>query len=1074
MANINEEARIPVYINDEQAKSALKNLQGEAEKWRKKMFEAMESGNMKGMKDAERELKNVNKQVSQIKREAFDVNKVLQNIAESSKTDLKKALQAVEKEMDGLNRKSKEYKALFEKKMAIKDEFAIINGSLREQPGFLNRAAGAANKYFNLFAMGAAAVTGVVFSFSQFVKGMVGLDDALADVMKTTGLTRREVRELYVDFKYMNTRTPRKELLALAEEAGRLGKTGKKDIQDFIEVANKIKISLGDDLGGNAEEAIREVGKLTEIYRVGNQYGTGFKESMEKVGSGLNMVANNSNASAEYLIEYLKREGGVAVQAKIHAADIMGYASTFDQLGQNVEMAATAQSKVLVDMFTDPAKYAKIAKMEVGDFAKLLKTDANEAFIKFLEGLNGNNEGLSEMATKLDGLGIDGARATQALAALSSNTKMLREQQVLANDAMEKGTSLNQEYAIKNNNLAGSWERLTTWIHSKFINSGFLGFLEKVIGKTAELIDQPVEAKLRAEQSELNILVAAISNANTTQENRNDLISELQKNYPDFLGNLNAEKVTNEELQQRLEDVNKQYEDRILLMIKEDMLQKNYRERTELKMEELDLVKQIAEAEKIAGEARKKITPGMDANSYRNALSQQEFDAMNKIPILTGALERNREKVAELKKCEDDLNAALGELRKNRTDATGSSGTVEPTSGSDFVPGLNAKEVKKASDKAIEELEKSHNVIMSALISQYAEQGWTEDRFRMQQLIAEQAFLEEKKKLLIKYGQDTNDVDGQINQKKIDIQKEYKSYVDDFNKQYEKEQEETQKQENALIDAQIDATNQALAKSKDIQEKEKQQLEERARMYSQISGTIVDSLSSMLDGSLDEYASYGDALILMALDVLKQLAPIWAAQIVGGSLATPDSIMTGGISGIAKFTAMLAIMEGFIAVAEGAVKNGIENKRQAASGAKGFSEGGHTGPGGKYEPAGIVHRKEYVIPEDGTDNPGIKPFIDIMEIARRNGSLARLDLRPVMMSVQSGKAYSGGGPTSPTSPGSTPFIVQGSPQFSDASLARWENIVSRFEQMEFNFNFTEFEKMQNRRAIREKQSKLNG
>ena len=46
------------------------------------------------------------------------------------------------------------------------------------------------------------------------------------------------------------------------------------------------------------------------------------------------------------------------------------------------------------------------------------------------------------------------------------------------------------------------------------------------------------------------------------------------------------------------------------------------------------------------------------------------------------------------------------------------------------------------------------------------------------------------------------------------------------------------------------------------------------------------------------------------------------------------------------------------------------------------------------------------------------------------------------------------------------------PQFSDESLSRWEAIADRFENMEFNFNFTEFEKIQNRRAIREKQSKL--
>ena len=31
---------------------------------------------------------------------------------------------------------------------------------------------------------------------------------------------------------------------------------------------------------------------------------------------------------------------------------------------------------------------------------------------------------------------------------------------------------------------------------------------------------------------------------------------------------------------------------------------------------------------------------------------------------------------------------------------------------------------------------------------------------------------------------------------------------------------------------------------------------------------------------------------------------------------------------------------------------------------RGFSDGGYTGGGGKYEPAGIVHRGEYVLPQE--------------------------------------------------------------------------------------------------------------
>jgi phage-related minor tail protein len=40
-------------------------------------------------------------------------------------------------------------------------------------------------------------------------------------------------------------------------------------------------------------------------------------------------------------------------------------------------------------------------------------------------------------------------------------------------------------------------------------------------------------------------------------------------------------------------------------------------------------------------------------------------------------------------------------------------------------------------------------------------------------------------------------------------------------------------------------------------------------------------------------------------------------------------------------------------------------------GVPGFAAGGYTGPGGKYEPAGIVHRGEYVMSKRATDRIGV-------------------------------------------------------------------------------------------------------
>ena len=518
-------------------------------------------------------MKKANKEASKLRKAAFDTNKVLNNLSSASYKDLRQTLRTLTREQEQFNRKSKQWKTHQKNIRLVRAEMKKVNGELQAHGSWWGRAANGFNKYFGIATAGIAALTGIAFSAKEWTKGLVGLDDQLADVMKTTGLTRKEVRGLYDDFKYLNTRTPRKELLLLAEEAGRLGIKGTKDIASFVEVANKIKVALGDDLGGESEKAIREVGKLVEVYKVGNQYGTEFEVSLEKVGSAINEVSANSNSQAEFQIGFMKRMGGVSQQARISAADILGYASTLDQLGQSQEMSATAMGKTIISMFKDTGEYAAIAKMEVGDFTDLLNTDANAAFLAVLDGLNGNNEGLSVMAGKLDQLGIDGSRAVQVLAALSSNTQMVYEQQGLANRAMEKGTSLANEYNVKNNNLAGSMDKIGRAIRAKFINSGFLGWMEKVVAKASEWVEVPIQEKIKKESLEVNQLVIEMTNANTTAERRNEIYTQLNQIAPDVVKNIDLENISVSNLRENLEKYNEAMIKKLALQDTEDNLQ---------------------------------------------------------------------------------------------------------------------------------------------------------------------------------------------------------------------------------------------------------------------------------------------------------------------------------------------------------------------------------------------------------------------------------------------------------------------------------------------------------------------
>lgn len=334
------------------------------------------------------------------------------------------------------------------------------------------------NRYQSLGIAIIASITGVVVSFQKLIDFQGKLSDAQADVAKTTGLSTEAVNELTKSLGLFKTRSARIELLQLAEEAGRLGMEASEDILEFVQVADKIKVALGDDLEGDVNDNIRVIGKLTEQYRVGADVGATFGEGMTMVGSAINEVAASGPAQAGYLVDYMSRLVGISKQAGIAADQQIGFAAVLDEAGQRVETSATATSQAIIGMYKDTATYANIAGMGVNDFRQLLETDANEAFLRFLEGLNGNNAGLEQLAQKFDGLGIDGSRAISVLATLASQTDKIREKQQLANDSLNTATSLQEEFNKKNTNFAAILNRIQKRLGQLITNSTLVKWLQ--------------------------------------------------------------------------------------------------------------------------------------------------------------------------------------------------------------------------------------------------------------------------------------------------------------------------------------------------------------------------------------------------------------------------------------------------------------------------------------------------------------------------------------------------------------------------------------------------------------------
>lgn len=438
----------------------------------------------------------------------------------------------------------------------------VRHGSTGVKEG-LGRVADGFSRFAVLGASVVATLAGITIKIKDLIKGNAQLSDAFADVQKTTGLTNAEVKKLYSNFKYIDTRTPRKELLELAHIAGKLGIEGSKNVEGFVKAADKINVALSEDLGGNAEEAIKQVGKIVDIFKVKEQFG--IEEGMLKVGSAINALGAASTASEQYLVEFTNRVGGIAPNANISAADVLGLAATLDQLGQTAEVSSTVFGKLMVAIGKDVPYYAGVAGMSIEEFSKLLREDTNEAMLRVLDGAKSTTGGIQGMVEALGDMGVDGQRSASVIGVLTNNVDLLRKQQKLSNEEFNKGTSLTNEFNIKNETLGASLEKIGKRIHSIFVSGTLVKALEKIVKKTADFIELPVEKKFLDEQREVYKLVNELTNANTQEDRRRQILNTLNEINPKIVKGLNAENIELSTLRENLKLYNLELSNKIIL-----------------------------------------------------------------------------------------------------------------------------------------------------------------------------------------------------------------------------------------------------------------------------------------------------------------------------------------------------------------------------------------------------------------------------------------------------------------------------------------------------------------------------
>ena len=453
MANSTQTFIGRVLLDDKQAKQTIALLEKQLEQVKQKKTDAFKKGD--DTKAFDKEINRINASLKTLRTNQEQVNRTFNNLSSASYKELSVVMKTVQKQIrsGAVERNSEEWKKLQQKLKEVKREMNAINSESKETTSLWSRFVNVLNTNWGAVSQIIAAYAGLSMTIRKCAQAYADMEESMANVRKYTGQTDEEVHRMNEDFKRMDTRTAREQLNELAGSAGRLGITSKDMIEEFVDGADKINVALGDDLG---EGAVDKIGKLAQMF--GEDKTKGLRGAMLATGSAVNELAQNSSANAGYIVDFTADLSGVGIQAGMTQAQLMGLASALDQNMQEEATSATVFSQLITKMYQEPAKFAKIAGVEVTKFSNLMKTNANEGLMTFLSAMKSRG-GFAEMAPMFEEMQLNGTRAVGVLSAVASHLDQVRTAQDLATQSYASGTSVINEFNVQNNTVQAQLDK---------------------------------------------------------------------------------------------------------------------------------------------------------------------------------------------------------------------------------------------------------------------------------------------------------------------------------------------------------------------------------------------------------------------------------------------------------------------------------------------------------------------------------------------------------------------------------------------------------------------------------------
>jgi len=464
---------LSVNINGDNARNQLNDLRKKAADLSYELKNGVTKGTQEYINKAA-ELKDVKSQMDSLKQSIG-----LTSLTQKELNEEVKKLSALRGSVTPFTEEWKIYNDQLQK--VIARQFEVKNG-VQGFGVFLHKISEEV-KHLGILAAGYLGFEFITSQARSIVNGNAKISDSLSQLKIYLHGSTEDAQQLYQQLRKLDTRTGNGDLLDIATIVAKKG-VAKDEIVGVTKALDQLFVVLGKEVG-DPHEAVASLVKLVNVYSEDHHVTS---KNIGDIGAAIQKLTSSGVATGDFLINFAERLAGVRGITGITIQSVLGLGAALQELGQKNESAATAAQKLIVQMFLQPAVYAKAAEQSVEDFSKTLAKDPVEALIKVAGALKNSSAAPQELINAFKEMDINGARVFGVLGDIAGNAEYMRKRLKDANEAFGNISSITEAFNEKNENLAATIAKLGKSFNSLVFSSGVSNFLKDAVNGTANFI----------------------------------------------------------------------------------------------------------------------------------------------------------------------------------------------------------------------------------------------------------------------------------------------------------------------------------------------------------------------------------------------------------------------------------------------------------------------------------------------------------------------------------------------------------------------------------------------------------